>query len=93
MTFIEALNEVVSNNKVVQRKMHEFSGRESGKNCGPWSSWIRMRMEDDVVPFDALVFIETNNHDDRDFHWVANWSNDDLSKEDILATDWEFQEE
>jgi hypothetical protein len=97
MTFDKAIKEVVMNDVVVWRKVHQFDDDYDRprplSNPGtptPWSTWLRIRMEKDNVDFDSLVFFETNNHDDVTGKWLQEWSEDNISREDILATDWEI---
>lgn len=96
MNFNEALKEVVVNKKIVQRKAFQFD-QDDGNYDRPWSEWIRIRMDDDPVDFEALIVIETRNHDDApdSFGWVSGWewAEDSLSKADVLSQDWEIAEE
>jgi hypothetical protein len=89
MTFAEALNEVITQNKIVQRKAYDHADAM----CGAWSEWVRMRLEENPRPLYAYLHIESNNHDDKDFYWTQDWTSSVLSKEDILAIDWELEEE
>jgi hypothetical protein len=80
---------------MVWRKMHQFEDaydnpKKNGKSPEPWSSWMRIRLDDDRVDFDALIYFESNNRDDTTGDWFMKWNEDQLSREDILATDWEF---
>jgi hypothetical protein len=97
MTFQEAINEVVHNNKTVWRKSMQFDDdydrpRNNGGDPTPWSEWKRIRMEEDHVDFDCLIYIEGNNQDDTTEYWFMEWTEDVLSKADILAEDWEIVE-
>jgi hypothetical protein len=90
MTFQEALNEVVINNRVVIRRQFTFDGRES--NSGPWSEWLKIRMEDSHFPNDAVVFFEVNGFDEVEKAWLHAWEEYNVTKADILADDWEFDD-
>jgi hypothetical protein len=89
MTFAEALNAVVTTNKIVQRKVYDYPNAR----CGACSEWVRMRLEENPRPLYAYLHIESNNHDDKDFYWTQHWTSSELTKADLLATDWEIEEE
>lgn len=94
MTFQEALNEVITNDVIVWRKTHQFADdydrpRDQGKPR-PWSEWTRVWLDDDTVDYDAIIYFETNNRDDINGTWFLTWSYTELTKADILATDWEI---
>jgi hypothetical protein len=95
MNFNDAMYEVVINKKIVRRKAFQFD-QDNGDYDKPWSEWIRVRMDDDPVDFDALITFETRNHDDgTNPGWVPGhtWQEESLSKADVLATNWEISEE
>jgi hypothetical protein len=98
MTFIEAISEVLTNKTIVWRRAHEFEDDydrpfKSQRPPTPWSEWLRIRLDDDPTDFDALVFFETNNRDDVNGTWILEWKEDNISRADILAEDWEIAEE
>jgi hypothetical protein len=94
MTFQEALNEVIKNNTIVWRKTHQFADdydRPPARGVPtPWSEWTRIRMWDCDVPFDAILYFESNNRDDTTNTWSLKWEDDDLTKMDVWAEDWEI---
>jgi hypothetical protein len=93
MKFIEALNEVVQNNKVVVRVgtlLHDY-GHYSDPTYD-WHMWTRIRMDsDDPTDEEALVMIETRNKK-ASGDWYGGWQDDNMMREDILAEDWEIVE-
>ena len=92
MTFHEALQTVIKGGgKIAQRRAHHFD--KGGYHDIEWSEWTRVRLDDSKVDFDALLFFETNNFDEENKLWLHEWSEDLLSRADILANDWEITEE
>lgn len=95
MNFQEALQTVITTKKIVWRKMHQFDDdydrpKNNNDPPTPWSVWLRIRIENDSsVAFDRLIFFETNNHDDVNNTWFLEWNEDNISEEDVMATDWE----
>jgi hypothetical protein len=93
MNFRNAINLVVYDNQTVTRKGFQHPHSYDG-NDDPWSEWIRIRVEDDLVDREALIFIETNSYDDVNQKWFSSeWREDNLNKEDVLADDWELVKE
>jgi hypothetical protein len=95
MTFHEALNEVITTGRMVWRKMHQFEDDydrpyPDQSPPTPWSIWLRIRLWDDNVDDDALVYFESNNRNDVDGSWFLDWKEDQISRADILASDWEI---
>ena len=89
MTFQEALHRVITEDIIVMRRMHQFKHDYDNPNSGPQSEWVRIRLEDDTIDFDALVFFECCSRDDNTNTWLTTWHEDQLSREDIQAIDWE----
>ena len=87
MTFYEAIQKVLEG-EIVYFKEYTFSGYESDTNI-PWSIWMRMRMEDDPFPHDALLFTEYNHWDEVNKCWLLEWNEEQLGKDDILSLDWQ----
>jgi hypothetical protein len=87
MTFYEALKKTIHEKKSFCRKVYHFE--KGGYHCTEWSMWIRMRLDDDAVDEDALVYFESNNLDEEQGYWTRNWSEDQLSRADVMATDWQ----
>lgn len=92
MTFNEAIHEVITHNKVVTRRSNYFE--RGGYHKISWSEWVRIRMWGSKVDTDALIYIETNNYNEENKKWLLKgWKEDQLSKADVLAEDWEITEE
>jgi|WetSurSiteA1Bulk_404760.scaffolds.fasta_scaffold81415_3 hypothetical protein len=98
MTFNEALHEVITNDRVVWRKTLQFADNydrpyPDKSPPTPWSEWLRIRLEDDDdADFDAILFFEGNNLDDTSNTWFLEWTEQELTKADVLADDWEVVE-
>lgn len=98
MKFHDALIEVILNKRMVRRKIFQFEddhfkSKNEGSDPIPWSVWMRIRLDDDSVDYDALVYFETRNRDDSPPKWHNTWTEDQVSRADILADDWEFTTE
>lgn len=98
MDFDTALHEVAINKRMVWRKIHQFEDdydrpiNDDGP-ATPWSIWMRIKLDDDQTDYDALIFFETRHRDDTTGEWFMKWEDDDLSRADIKATDWEYTTE
>jgi hypothetical protein len=92
MTFNEAINTVILTGKTVWRRQH-YHDHNYGDYTRPWSEWMRIRIEEDTVDFDALLFFETNYYDEVKKKWTLMWAEDNVSKADSIATDWKVVEE
>lgn len=95
MTFNEAINEVIYNNNIVWRQAY-YHEHDYGDYDRPWSEWKRIRMEDDDPPYEAIIYFESNNRDERQSTrgtWFLTWKEDNLTKADLLADDWEVIED
>lgn len=98
MNFQEALHEVITNGVVAYHRSYyceddhdrPYPDRSSAT---PWSIWMRIRLWDSDYDEEALVFFESNNYDETTGKWLLEWNEDQLSRADILAEDWEIKEE
>jgi hypothetical protein len=88
MTFQDALNEVIANKVVVSRRIY-YHAHDYGDYNKPWSQWLRIRLDDDPVSSDALIYFETRNFDETTQEWIGEWGEDNISQADIQAHDWE----
>jgi hypothetical protein len=95
MTFQEAINEVINNKSTVWRKTHQFKDDYDNPNPDvpqPWSEWIRIWLNCDDIDEDAVIMVESNNRNDVNNTWFLEWRNDELTRADVLAEDWEVIE-
>jgi hypothetical protein len=91
MTFYEALTNVVQNGVVALRKTNQFA--KGGYNIIDWSIWMRIRLDDSCLDEESLLLFESNNYDDENNKWLMGWDEDQLSRADVLASDWEIVQE
>ena len=87
MTFNEAIALVFLQGKTVIRCCHNFSGEEDDR--GPWSEWVRMRLDSGTkVESDSVLEIETCHRDGTFGHYITDWDEDQLDREDYVADNW-----
>lgn len=92
MNFTDALNEVVQNNKIVWRpgqQLHDYDHYSDPEY--DWHMWTRIRTDsEDPTDEEALIIIETRNRLDKNGWWYGDWQEDNITRESILAEDWEI---